>query len=620
LRLQVSRVQPSPGRPIVDGLSPSAEFDAWVGAEAQPRGALDSYLRAIRAHRLLVVVVVLATVIASIVWLSQRTPEYNASARVLINPLPQTDEFLGLPVIRDSGDPTRTMQTAASLLESPEAARATADQLGGDWTAEKVLDAVDLQPEGESNILAVTARADGKGAAVDLANAFADATLEERNAALSRDVAPIIARLNQARARLGPSDPSAADIQNRIVTLEELAAVGDPSTELSRRAGPSASVAGAPPWLVVFLALVAGVVLGSVAALLKEMLGPRTIRDGADLQEANATPVLAQIPATKKRRRQRRQSALAAPPSARASFRSLEFQLGESPRAVLFTSASPRDGTTTCLINFALELASSGREVVLLDLDLSKPTLASRLGAAGDGDLRAVLGTDADLKGGLVPMLGVPAIKVLPGIADAERATLENVGRRLPGLIAEARSNGAYVLVDTSSLGEVGDALRFAPAVDDVVVVVLLDHTSVDEVQVARDQLDRIRKPPTGFIVVGGRPSGLGRQQRGADIAPNGGDPEPPSTEMPVQALGDLVEAGLLPHDAELVARTNRREHFARLEGEQVNVNGKRYGSLSAAATSITGRATDGWTFWQTRVDGEYVPLAALRSRLRPRG
>jgi Mrp family chromosome partitioning ATPase len=601
-------------------LSPSAEFDARVGAEAQPRGALDSYLRAIRAHRLLVVVVVLATVLASILWLSQRTPEYNATARLLINPLAPSDEFLGLPVIRDSGDPTRTMQTAAALLESPEAARAAAAQLGSSWTEEKVLNAVDLEPAGESNILAVTARAGSAEAAVELANAFADATLEERNAALSRDVAPIVARLKQTRARLGPSDPSAADIESRIATLEQLAAVGDPSTRLSRRAGPSASVAGAPPWLVVFLALVAGLVLGSVAALLKEMLGPRTIRDGADLQQADATPVLAQIPATKKRRRRGRQSVLAAPPSARASFRSLEFQLGESPRAVLFTSASPGDGTTTCLISFALELASSGREVVLLDLDLSDPALASRLGAAGDRGLRAILGADADLERGLVPVPGTPAIMVLPGITDAERATLENVARRLPDLIAEARSNGAYVLVDTSSLGEVGDALRFVPAVDDVVVVVRLDHTSVDEVEVARDQLDRIRKPPTGFIVVGGRPRGLGRQQRSADLAPSGRDPMPPTTELPAQALGDLVEAGLLRHDAELVARTSRREHVARLEGEQVNLNGKRYNSLSAAATSITGRATDGWTFWQTRVNGEYVPLSELRNRLRPRG
>ena len=440
--------------------------------------------------------VVLATLLASIVWMTQRTPEYKATAKVLVNPLPQSDEFLGLPVLKDSGDPTRTMQTAAALLESPEAAQTTAEQLGGGWSAQKVLDAVDLEPEGESNILAVTARAEGKEASIDLANTFADATLEERNAALSRAVDPIIARLNQTRARLGTRDPSAADIQNRIVTLESLSAAGDPSTKLSRRAGPSASAAGAPPWLIVFLALLAGVVLGSVAALLMEMLGPQVIRDEADLHEVDPAPVLARVPSRSRRGGRRRRSALAAPPSALASFRGLEFQLGEGHRAVLFTGAGPGDGTTTCVVDFALELSSAGNRVVLLDLDLRKPELSSRLGVAGD---------DADSRRALVPVPGMPEIEVLPGLADATRATLETLVQRLPEVIAEARSRDAYVLVDTSPLGDAEDALRFAPAVDDVVLVARLGHTNRADVEIASDLLDRIRKRPTGFIVVGGR-------------------------------------------------------------------------------------------------------------------
>src|SRR4029450_9475717 len=95
---------------------------------------------------------------------------------------PQTDEFLGLPVIRDSGDPTRTSQTAATLLESPEAARAPATPLGAGWSEQKVPGAADLQPEGESNILAVTARADSSETAVNLANTFTAETVRAGNA------------------------------------------------------------------------------------------------------------------------------------------------------------------------------------------------------------------------------------------------------------------------------------------------------------------------------------------------------------------------------------------------------------------------------------------------------
>ena len=92
-------------------------------ATAEP--ALGPYLRAIRAHRGLVVLTTLAFLAAALLWLSfARTPSYEATANVLVTPLPQDDEiFRGLQLLRDSGDPTRTMQTAASLMTSPEAAR-----------------------------------------------------------------------------------------------------------------------------------------------------------------------------------------------------------------------------------------------------------------------------------------------------------------------------------------------------------------------------------------------------------------------------------------------------------------------------------------------------------------
>jgi Mrp family chromosome partitioning ATPase len=574
-----------------------------------------------------VAVVVLATLFASIVWLSQRTPEYRATARLLVNPLPQTDELLGLPVIRDSGDPTRTMQTAATLLESPRAARASASRLGAGWTPQQVLGDIDLEPEGESNILAVTARTDNGKTAVDLANTFARATLDQRDAALRRDVAPLIEQLKKTRASLGTGDPSATDIESRIVALEGLAIGGDPSTGLSRVAA-SASTGGAPGWLIAILALLAGAVLGSVAALLKEMLGPPTIRSEGELEDVHAAPVLARVPARSwVWPGQQPPSPLATPPEVLAGFRSLEFHFAGDHRAILFTSPSTRDGTTTCVIDFALELASAEQEVILFDLDLYKPELAWRLGSAGRSDLGAVLSPSSALEEALVPVPDRPAIKVLPGISDPGRETLEKVSRRLPDLLAQARTRRAYVLIDTSPLGEIGDALRFAPAVDDVVLVARLDHTTVAGVEEVRDLLGRTGEQAAGYVVVGDvRPGVRDRQRRPSPAVRRGGGAgrEPPPVSRPrvsaARSISDLVETGLLPPDAELVASSNGQEHVAYLRGGQVDLNGTRYGSLSAAAASITGKPTNGWTFWRTRFDNEYVSLAKLREQLQPRG
>jgi hypothetical protein len=78
----------------------------------------------------------------------------------------------------------------------------------------------------------------------------------------------------------------------------------------------------------------------------------------------------------------------------------------------------------------------------------------------------------------------------------------------------------------------------------------------------------------------------------------------------------DLVTAGLLSADAELVAQSQGKHHVARLRGGEIELNGQRYPSLAAAAVAITGKPTNGWSFWRVKHDGKNVPLAKLRSAL----
>ena len=69
--------------------------------------------------------------LGSLLLLATRDAEYEATADLLVDPLPLVDEtFRGLSLIRDTGDPVRTVQTAASLVESPAIAEDAAEKLG----------------------------------------------------------------------------------------------------------------------------------------------------------------------------------------------------------------------------------------------------------------------------------------------------------------------------------------------------------------------------------------------------------------------------------------------------------------------------------------------------------
>src|SRR3954453_17623489 len=69
-------------------------------------GALGTYVRAVRAHLVLVIAVMLAAGVAALAWGQLRSASYEATAEVLVNPLSGgCSAFLVLPVVRDNGDP-----------------------------------------------------------------------------------------------------------------------------------------------------------------------------------------------------------------------------------------------------------------------------------------------------------------------------------------------------------------------------------------------------------------------------------------------------------------------------------------------------------------------------------
>src|SRR5271163_4253556 len=130
---------------------------AGSGATEQ---ALGPYLRAIRRNWLLVLAVTLVSAAVADATILRSGPTYQASATVLVSPLPQGDaDFVNTGVVLETGEPPRTVQTAAALVDSVPAAQRTAEVMGHGWTASAVQSAVSVSPRGESYVLEVTAQA-----------------------------------------------------------------------------------------------------------------------------------------------------------------------------------------------------------------------------------------------------------------------------------------------------------------------------------------------------------------------------------------------------------------------------------------------------------------------------
>jgi Mrp family chromosome partitioning ATPase/capsular polysaccharide biosynthesis protein len=475
-------------------------------------GALRPYLRAVIAHPMIVGLVMLATLIGSIAWLTHRATDYQATANILFTAVSSNGAGInGLPVLRESSDPTRLAQTAATLLDSPQAAAIAARQMGPGWTPTSIRHAISVEPQGQSDIIAITATGKSAKLAQGLANSFATASLQAHRELLRRQSSLLPAPPTSSTS---PGTNFAA--QEREALIASLVHGEDPNFSLSQAATLPTSATGTSKKLVLILALLAGFALGSGAAIGTEMLSDR-VRESDELLRLYDLPVLAYIPAlprkhpdTNPQNTNANAKLTAVPPPIREAFQMVRVQLDAKTGAaagtgqvVLFTSASGSDGKTTSAINISTALADAGHRVILMDLDLRKPDLGRLLRMERKGGVVALLDVRTELSDVLTASAQVSGLSILPAGVGAGESLLAPVVARLPTLLEELRGMADYVLIDAPPLGEVSDAYQFLPFIDEVIVVARPGNTRRGSFEFMRELLNRGRRTPFGIVIVG---------------------------------------------------------------------------------------------------------------------
>lgn len=486
-------------------LSPPAET-----ANFEPEEAAGSYWRALAHHWRLVLLVTLLAIGVAAYTVHSRVSRYQASASVLVSPLPQTNaDFVGSGAIIDSADPARTVQTAASLLSSPTAAATAANAMGAGWSPQRVARSVSITPRGQSDVLAVTATAPSGAEAQRLANAYANAAVAARGAVVQRNITSELASLRsqQVRAPSGALTPEQQTFGERINQLQAVKDTGrDPTVSVSELATAPGTRTGAPAWLILLLSGLAGIALGSVAALAIEYFS-RTVRDEHDVSALFQVPLLAGIPNVK--RRGGPLSPQTMPPLAFEQLRLLRTQLmsQHNVQVIMVTSADAADGKTTVATALAGAFGEGAEDVIVLDLDVINPDAGRALGLGDDfASINDYSPSNSNGKPSLskmlVPVPGLPRVKVLPA-KPGDMATLESLIGWLPDLLEEATQLADWVIIDTAPVGEVSHSLRIAPQCDAVVMVVRARHTDRSRLMLARDLVLRSGANLVGAVLVG---------------------------------------------------------------------------------------------------------------------
>lgn len=157
---------------------------------------------------------------------------------------------------------------------------------------------------------------------------------------------------------------------------------------------------------------------------------------------------------------------------------------------VVVTSANRAEGKTTTCEGLAASLASAGRRVVLVDLDLRHPELHERLGVADQTGVVDVLAGRQPLAGAIQRIDG-RGLWFLPAGTGAANATDLLNTPSLAGLLERVAAQADIVLVDSAPVLPVADTLVVAREAAGALLVVEAGRTSGDDVRAAREALER---------------------------------------------------------------------------------------------------------------------------------
>ncbi len=493
---------------VGDGLDTRAD---WLEPPADEEEGLRRYVETIRERIWLVLATIVITTLVSVAYVVFAQKTYEATANLLVTSVSTDDPAIrSLPLIFESSDPTRDVETGSQFVNNTDVAASVKQQLNLSDSAQDLLKKISVQPVAQSNIVAVTAKGNTPEEARRLANTFATAAVADRTDQVHKAIDTQIPQL-QAQLRSTPNPAVAATLGTELAQFQTLRNAQDPSFRVETLADLPQEAASPRPVLSIAAGLLAGVILGVAAAFVAQALD-RRVRRESQLRRQFRLPILARIPRESSRGRQHALGPRHLSAAAAESYRILRATLdasgtngGAGGRVLMVTGSSPSEGKSTTAVNLASSLALAGNKVILIEADLRRPALGEALDAKPlKGGVVGVLIENVNLKDALTPIPGY-GTNFQALLADYEGGWIAELFS-IPAasqMIDDARRMADYVVIDSPPLNEVVDALPLARKADDVVIVVRLGKSRLEKIHQLGELLSESGVVPAGFTLVG---------------------------------------------------------------------------------------------------------------------
>lgn len=157
---------------------------------------------------------------------------------------------------------------------------------------------------------------------------------------------------------------------------------------------------------------------------------------------------------------------------------------GRANKVIMVTSSVSGEGKTFLAINLASSLALTGKTVVLLDLDLRRPSLTRELDLPATPGLTDYLVSERLRVADIIQVSSAaPDLFVVSAGSLAPNPAELLVSPKLSELLQELKTQFDYILLDTPPIGLVADAFSIGALADSTIYVVRYQHTLREQVK-----------------------------------------------------------------------------------------------------------------------------------------
>jgi Mrp family chromosome partitioning ATPase/capsular polysaccharide biosynthesis protein len=493
---------------------------------------LRDYLRVLRQHRWLILGVALAFAAAAFLVSSLQKKEYTAETDLLFRDVSQDLALVGQNSIPELA-PDQRAAINADRVTRPDVVDKVRRSLNTDLTTAELKDEVSTQVGSRTNFVIVQVTDSNKDFAARVANAFGTEVQKLDSAEIHRRIDSVVAELRSNLAQVKKSRDETAGttlsvLESQIAQLQAVKQLARP-VEIARAATPPSSPSSPKTARNTILGAIVGLAFGLLAAFLRDSLD-RRLRNSDEVQAELHLPVIGRVPDEALGHAGFANGAVddADIESHLEAFRmlrtNLEFlQAGTPMKTVMVTSGLPEEGKSSVALALAGAAAVAGKRTLLVECDLRRPCLADRLGIDEEPGLTDYLlgeARPADILqvvklGGAPSANGTEAGKSEDELASMVCITAGSTAQLPAEMLGSERFSSfltkvskAYdiVVLDTSPILSVVDALELAPQVDGLLFCVRLSKTTRDEAKAAREALGHLPGRPTGVVVTGYRP------------------------------------------------------------------------------------------------------------------